>query len=569
MNRSIDLVNRTFRYMKPMYGRYFTGGMLTSFELVILFAIPEINRMLVQMIMLNNGVNTIRNIALIMMGLLMLTPLIALGRYWQIQCSQKLSDNLVKALFNHIIHMPLYRLNKIKTGDYLARLTGDAYNASDMFRSAPIVYFVRFFVVSCVTLTILFYIDWRIALLTLLYNMVCFYVAMLANPMVAKLDNDSRREISLSSNVLIETMRALPVVRIFLMANSLGERYKAHCHTVYLKRRSFRKINGIAFGTVDFFSFSAQLIAFLLAIFLLIREEMTFDMVVYTATIATLSANAMLQLSAFTLSVQPCLVAAKRIFDVLDEPIEEDGTVYIHTKPDKQSAEALRLTNVSFSYPDGTIVLDGINLIIKTGEKVALVGDSGSGKTTLMQIIASLLIPISGNLTFYGTSNATLENIRAFIAYVPQEPVLFDGTVYENIALGNTNAADEDILKAANNAGLDIELNTLVGERGSQLSGGQRQRVAIARAFLKNAPLLLLDEATAALDSETEALLQKSLECLSHGRTTITVAHRLSTIKNADRILVLKHGVIVEEGTHDSLVALGGCYAKYLQSFSA
>jgi len=560
--QNIKIVKRTFLFMKPMHIRYFAGSALSSFELIILFALPEINRMLIQMITQDEGMNAIRNITFIMLGLLLLTPFIVLGRYWQIKCAQKLSDNLVRALFNHTLQLPMHYLGKLKTGDYLLRLTGDVYNASDMFRSAPIVYFVRFLVVTCVTFTILFSIDWRVALLCALYNIVCFIVSMCANPAVAKLDNEARNEISFSTSVVLETMRALPVVRIFLMTHALGERYRMHCQNVYKKRKSFRTVSGIAYGAVDFFTFSAQVFAFLFAILLLTRSEMPLDIVVYVATLTALSANAMLQLSAFTLSMQPCLVAAKRIFSMLDESTEDYELAEIES-PDKNALEVLRLRNISFTYPDGTSALNKINLVVNTGENIAIVGESGGGKTTLLQIIASLIKPSSGEIHYFGANNVSLAHIRTLIAYVPQEPVLFDGTIYENVSMGRPDAASKEILKAANDAGLDIDLDTMVGERGSQLSGGQRQRVVIARAFLKDAPILLLDEATGALDSETEIQVQQNLAALSHGRTTITIAHRLSTIKNAERILVIENGAIVEEGTHDALMAMRGIYAKY------
>jgi len=221
-------------------------------------------------------------------------------------------------------------------------------------------------------------------------------------------------------------------------------------------------------------------------------------------------------------------------------------------------------------------VLNGINISVPRGQKLALVGGSGGGKSTLAKIIAFLYEPGKGEITFYGFNRQqlNLEDIRKFIAYVPQEIVLFEGSIYENIALGKSNATADEIITAAKDANLHQFVTSLpegydtkVGENGTKLSGGQRQRIAIARAFLKDAPLLILDEASSALDSDTESQIQHSLEKLSKGRTTVTVAHRLSTIYNADRILVLEKGVIVEQGTHSTLIEQGGRYSKLALGF--
>lgn len=254
------------------------------------------------------------------------------------------------------------------------------------------------------------------------------------------------------------------------------------------------------------------------------------------------------------------------------ELLEIEPEVVDH--PEAKPVEGLRgdlvLEDVHFAYNADRPVLSGISLSVKAGETVAFVGASGAGKTTLLALLPRFYEPTSGSITLDGhpLDRITLESLRGQIGLVSQDVFLFGGTLRENIAYGRLGASDDEVLEAAAKAqlgpmieGLPEGLDTIVGERGVTLSGGQKQRVAIARAFLKNPPILVLDEATSALDSKTEREIQQALEALSEGRTTLVIAHRLGTIRNADRIVVMDHGRIVEEGNHESLIARAGAYA--------
>jgi subfamily B ATP-binding cassette protein MsbA len=270
----------------------------------------------------------------------------------------------------------------------------------------------------------------------------------------------------------------------------------------------------------------------------------------------------------FNTLLNEAMAALGRVFALLDEPI---------VIKDKPSARPLRVTqagvsfeNVVFSYGEGA-ALNNVSFDVARGETVALVGPSGAGKSTLFNLLARLYDVNAGAVRIDGQDvrEVTLSSLRGAIALVAQEAALFNDTVRANIALGRIGATHADIEQAARAAAahdfiaaLPLGYDTLVGERGASLSGGERQRIALARAFLRDAPILLLDEATSALDAESEAKVQDALKRLARGRTTLVIAHRLSTVRDANRILVLDDGQIVEMGGHDDLMSRGGMYTR-------
>jgi subfamily B ATP-binding cassette protein MsbA len=379
------------------------------------------------------------------------------------------------------------------------------------------------------------------------------------------------------TQVLQEAIEGHKVVKLFGGHEYEGRRFRDEANRV---RRFLMKQAAAASASVPI----VQLIAAigLAVIVMLATQQSSANQITVGGFVSFITAMLMLNgplkhLTSVNEPLQRGLAAAESVFALIDEPGEPDpGTVTI-----PRAQGAVRFERVSFTYPgaERPAVLE-VDLDIAAGENVALVGPSGSGKTTLANLIPRFYAPSRGRITLDGhdLQDLKLESLRANISLVSQDVVLFNDTVAANIAYGSMGQVSEEEIVAAAKAAHALEfieempqgMRTLVGENGVKLSGGQRQRLAIARALLKNAPVLVLDEATSALDTESERQIQAALEKLIQGRTTIVIAHRLSTVERVDRIVVLDAGRIVEIGTHAQLLALGGLYARlYRTQFQA
>lgn len=373
------------------------------------------------------------------------------------------------------------------------------------------------------------------------------------------------------SGTIADILGNLQIVRYFAMNSQEMKRVgvdRSHIQAI-AKQEVGVIVNETFVRQLTLFGF--QIITMGVCIWLFTTGSVTIVALIFAVTYLGRLTSTLFDITPIIRGMEQTFLDAANITDILDEEPE----ILDRKKAPALAVKsgAIAINNVSFSYHDSKddAVISQVSLHIKPGEKIGLAGSSGGGKTTLTKLILRFADVTNGSITIDGQNIADVsqKSLRSSIAYVPQEPYLFHRSLRENIAYGRPDASDADILRAVKRANaydfvkaLPNGLDTIVGERGVKLSGGQRQRIAIARAILKDAPILILDEATSALDSESEKLIQDALEKLMKGRTSIVVAHRLSTIAGLDRIIVLDHGKIIEDGTHKALLKKKGVYAS-------
>lgn len=469
-------------------------------------------------------------------------------------------------LFGNMVHADLGHLNKAHSGTYLSSVLFDAGLMREASTNGVINYVQHGGIVIAMMWT-MFSLDWRMSLGVLIAGPVIGAVLGQYNRRTKKAAQGAMDETSSLSTAIMESLDGVKIVKI-----NNREAYEQGRVDAVIDRRQSHIIKG-ANARAAAAPVTEALTTTVLAVVIVYAgwraQSGGMTLGGFTAYISALGAagQSLRQLANLQTVMAEGFTAARRLFAALDVAPE------IADAPGAQQLKAFDrviFDNVTFAYGDKP-VLDGVSFEARAGQSVALVGPSGSGKSTLLNLIPRFYDHTGGDIRFGDTPQraVTLKSLRDRIALVSQDPFLFDDTIRANIAYGRPDATEAEIVQAARDAAalefigeLPDGLDTRVGEGGSRLSGGQKQRIAIARAFLKDAPLLLLDEATSALDTQSEVKVQQALERLMSGRTTLMIAHRLSTVRHADLILVLRDGQITERGTHDELLARGGLYAE-------
>ncbi len=480
----------------------------------------------------------------------------------------KVVMDLRDEMFRKLISLPTRFYDDHATGNLISKLTFDVTQVTAAATSVVTI-LIRDSIIIVGLLGWLFYLNWKLTLLSLVMVPVIAFIIRTINKKLRTASRDSQQAMGDITQVIEESVTAHKVVKLFGGQQYESGRFSEQANWV---RRHTMKQAGAAAANVPIVQMVAA-IALSVIIYIATIQTRTDETTVggflsFIAAMLMLTAP-LKRLTSVTEFLQRGLAASESVFELLDTPSEID----VGGENMGRAQGSLGFEHVSLSYQqDERLALSGICLEIPAGQSVALVGSSGSGKSTLANLVPRFYLPTSGRITLDGhdLTDLTLASLRANIALVSQEVVLFNDTVAANIAYGQMREVPEDEIIAAAEAAHAMEfiremsdgLQTLVGEKGVRLSGGQRQRIAIARAILKDAPILILDEATSALDSESERHVQAALETLMQGRTSLVIAHRLSTIEKTDRIVVLQKGEIVETGTHKELLEKDGVYAQ-------
>lgn len=508
-------------------------------------------------------------------GVAVLLALFTAARFYTVSwIGERVTTDLRQAVYAHVLRQSPRFFETLKTGEILSRLTTDTTVIQNAVGSS-ISMGLRSMVMCLGAIALL------IASNPLLMLTVVGIIALVVAPAlwiggrVRRLSRASQDRIADTSGIAGEVLNAVPVVQSYTQESAEAARFATANETAF--STSVRRITTRAAFTAFIIIgvFGSLLYGLHGGVAGVMAGRISAGELSQTSLYIMLVASSVGVLAEVWGDLLRAAGATERLMELLAmaPDIADPSQPRALRAPDGQRAVSVDFDNVTFHYPSrpATPVLRQLTLSIAAGQTVALVGPSGAGKTTVFQLLQRFYDIDSGQLRLDGipVRELALADLRGHIALVPQDPVIFSGTVLENIRYGRASATEDEILAAARAARVDefIErlpdrYETLVGERGLRLSGGQRQRLAIARAILKDAPLLLLDEATSSLDAESERAVQLALDVAMHGRTTIVIAHRLSTVQRADRIFVLEQGVIVGQGRHAELLAQGGLYAR-------
>lgn len=567
------ILKKFIQYYRPYLGLFYADMFCAVVVSAIDLAFPQILYFLTHGVF-NGTPEEIRHI-LALVGALML--LMYLVRYacqyfittWGHIMGARMESDMRQDLFDQYQRLSFSYYDRNNTGEMMSKLVSDLFDISELAHHGPENIFISILKIIG-SFALLLMLNVRMTLVLFVITMLMVIYSLYKNKKMKAIFMDNRKKIARVNSQVQDSLAGIRVVKSF--ANEDLEREKFEDSNLafldskvgsYKIMGSFQAGNGFFQGLL----YTAVLVSG--GYFIADGTLKVADLAVYALYIG-IFINPIDVLVAFTEQFQKGYSGFRRFRDVVDmvpEIIDKEDAM-----PLENVQGHISYQNVSFRYSDDSAVLHNVNIEIEAGKTVALVGPSGGGKTTLCSLIPRFYDVTGGSVCIDGQDvrDVTLKSLRSVIGIVQQDVYMFAGTIRENILYGKPDATEEEIIQAAQKANihdfimsLEAGYESYVGERGTRLSGGQKQRIAIARVFLKNPKILILDEATSALDNESERYIQASLEQLSENRTTIVVAHRLSTIRQADEIIVINHQGIQERGSHETLLAQNGLYAKY------
>lgn len=562
---SLNKATIIFKYAGNHQWKFYVGLVFLLLTGATALAFPKLMGMLIDCVKNKNN-DQANQIAL---GLIVILFLQSFCSFFRLSLFVNFTENTLAnlrlSLYTNLVKLPMTFFSQKRVGELNSRISADITQIQDTLTST-IAEFLRQFILIIGGVILLATESFKLTLLMLAVVPLVAVAAVIFGRFIRKYSKQVQDQVAESQVIVEETMQGISIVKAF--ANEWYEvaRYKGKISEVVKLAIKGGKYRGYFASFIIFCLFGAIVAVVWYGVRLSIAGEMSVGQLISFVLYSTFVGASFGGIAELYAQIQKAIGATERVFELLEETPEK-----INATQNGASLEKIKgnvsFKNVAFSYPSRkeVQVLKDVNFTAEFGQKIAIVGPSGAGKSTISSLLLRFYDIESGEITVDGKNiyDYDLENLRGNMSIVPQDVILFGGTIKENIAYGKPDATDEEIILAAKQAnawnfveGFPEKFETVVGERGVKLSGGQRQRIAIARALLKNPSILILDEATSSLDSESEKLVQEALEVLMEGRTSIIIAHRLSTIRNADKILVLDNGKITEEGTHQELINL-------------
>lgn len=572
---SLSKALRIFKYGKDHKWKFYIGLLFLLLTSATALAFPKLMGMLVDCVT-NKDLGKANEIALMLMGVLVLQAIFSFFRISLfVNFTENSLSNIRFALYENLVKLPMTFFSQKRVGELNSRISADISQLQDTF-TTTIAEFLRQLILIIGGFIILGSISPKLTLMMLAIVPLVAVAAVIFGRFIRKYGKKTQDKVAESQVIVEETLQGITNVKAFANEWYEIQRYKNKIKEIVQIAIKGGQYRGYFASFIILCLFGCVVVVVWYGITLTIKGEVEgvgdlISFILYTTFIGA-SFGGIAEMYA---QIQKAVGATERVFELLDE-VSENINSTSNTDIEKIQGNVV-FQNVSFSYPSRPEieVLKDVNFDVNFGQKIAIVGPSGAGKSTIASLLLRFYNIDNGQILIDGKNiNAfQLEQLRGNMSIVPQDVILFGGTIKENIAYGKPNATDAEIMEAAKQAnafnfieGFPEQMETLVGERGIKLSGGQRQRIAIARALLKNPSILILDEATSSLDSESEKLVQEALEVLMQGRTSFIIAHRLSTIRKADQILVLDGGTITEKGTHQELIALENGMYKNLSS---